>query len=265
MLDLPNVFRKPTTQVIHIVAVPLAFFAFVLIYRPFNLTEELRLGSLSFGVNLTLIACVLFGSMLFIRALFYGLRNRINRPVYYFWVLLEATVAALFVALYAWLMARCVDPYFVVVARVYGWLIPILLFPYVIISMALYLTERSDKSAQEPEEEFKMRFYDERKNLKLVVTAASVLYIAARENYVQVVYEEGERVRDYLVRASMRSIESLCEQAGLKRCHRSYYLNPHRVKTLRREKEGVIVAELDVTGQEVPVTKRYYDMLVEVL
>ena len=85
------------------------------------------------------------------------------------------------------------------------------------------------------------------------------------ENYVQVFYLEGERVRDYLVRASMRSIEELCADNGLKRCHRSFYLNPAHVKTLRREKEGVIVAELDVAGQEVPVTKRYYDDLVAIL
>ena len=32
MTDLPAVFRKPTSQVIHALAIPLAFFAFVLIY-----------------------------------------------------------------------------------------------------------------------------------------------------------------------------------------------------------------------------------------
>lgn len=265
MLDLPASFRKATSQAIHVVAVPLAFFAFVLIYRPFNLSELLQLGRFSFAVNLTLIACVLFGAMLVMRTLFHVVRRKIDRLTYYFWCLLEITVSALFVALYVWLMARCVDPYFVVVARVYGWLFPILIFPYVITAMALFLVDRYRLPLQEPEEDQKMRFYDERKNLKLVVTATSVLYIAAKENYVQVVYLDGERVRDYLVRASMRSIEALCEQNGLKRCHRSYYLNPRHIKTLRREKEGVIVAELDVSGQEVPVTKRYYDTLVAIL
>lgn len=263
MLDLPAIFRKPTSQVVHVVAVPLAFFAFVLIYRPFNLTEHLQLGRFSFGVNLTLIACILFGSTLLMRTLFYAVRRRIDRLTYYFWCLLEMTVSALFAALYVWLMARRVDPYFVVVARVYGWVVPVLIFPYVITAMALFLVERYRLPVQEPVEEQKLRFYDERKNLKLVVTAASVLYIAAKENYVQVVYLDGERVKDYLIRASMRSIEELCSRGGLVRCHRSYYLNPTRVKSLRREKEGVIVAELQTAGHEVPVTKRYYDALVE--
>lgn len=263
MLNLPASFRKPTSQAIHVVAVPLAFLAFVLIYRPFNLAEQLQLGRFSFGVNLTLIACIIFGSMLLMRTVFHFVRNRIDRLTYYFWCLLEITISALFAALYVWLMARCADPYFMVVARVYGWLFPILIFPYVITAMALFLVDRYRMPVAEPEEDQKLRFYDERKNLKLVVTAASVLYIAAKENYVQVVYLDGERVRDYLVRASMRSIEGLCEENGLKRCHRSYYLNPRHVKTLRREKEGVIVAELQITDHEVPVTKRYYDALIE--
>lgn len=265
MTDLPAVFRKPTSQVIHALAIPLAFFAFVLIYRPFNLGEELLLGRFSFGVNLTLIACIIFGSMALMRVLFHLVRERISNPAYYFWCLLEITVAALFVALYVWLMRRCVEPYFVVVTHLYGWLFSVLLIPYVITGMALALVERYSQPIEEPSQELKMRFYDERKNLKLVVTTASVLYIAAQENYVQVFYLEGERVRDYLVRASMRSIEELCAENGLKRCHRSFYLNPAHVKTLRREKEGVIVAELDVAGQEVPVTKRYYDDLVAIL
>lgn len=263
MLNLPASFRKPTSQAIHVVAVPLAFLAFVLIYRPFNLAEQLLLGRFSFGVNVTLITCIVFGSVLMMRTIFHFVRNRIDRLTYYFWCLMEITVTVFFVALYVWLMARCVDPYFVVVARVYGWVFPIVIFPYVITAMALFLVDRYRQPLAEPTEEQKMRFYDERKNLKLVVTAASVLYIAAKENYVQVVYLEGERMRDYLVRASMRSIEELCAQGGLVRCHRSYYLNPAQVKTLRREKEGVIVAELHTAGQEVPVTKRYYDELVE--
>ena len=265
MEDFPAVFRKPTSQIFYLLTVPLTFFVFVLVYHPFNLIEEWQLGRFSFGVNLTLIACIIFGSMALMRSLFYLLRERISNPAYYFWCLLEITVAALFVALYVWLMRRCVEPYFVELTKLYGQLFAILLIPYAVTGMGLLLFAHYTKPLEEPLQELKMRFYDERKNLKLVVTTASVLYIAAQENYVQVFYLEGERVRDYLVRASMRSIEELCAENGLKRCHRSYYLNPAHVKTLRREKEGVIVAELDVVGQEVPVTKRYYDDLVAIL
>ena len=71
---------------------------------------------------------------------------------------------------------------------------------------------------------------------------------------------------NYLLRSSMKSIEELCLTGGLVRCHRSFYLNPRRVKALRKEREGQIVAQLDVVGaREIPVTKRYYDAVAEQL
>ncbi|MDO4758967.1 MAG: LytTR family DNA-binding domain-containing protein [Rikenellaceae bacterium] len=264
MLELPAHFRKMTSQVIHVVALPLSFFVFMLVYRPFNIDEKLLLGSFSFGVNLTLVSCIILGSMLLTRLLFYFLRRRIDRLTYAFWCLMEVTVAALFVALYVYLMRSGEQHYFSVVPMVYSWLCGVLIFPYVIISLSLFLVAKC-RAAEEPKEEGKMRFYDERKNLKLVVTATSVLYIAAEENYIHLYYLDGERVRDYLLRASMKSIEELCARHGLKRCHRSYYLNPTRVQALRKGKEGMLYAELDVAGKEVPISKRYYDAIAAVL
>ena len=41
--------------------------------------------------------------------------------------------------------------------------------------------------------------------------------------------------------------------------HRSYLINPVHVKVLRKDKEGVVYAELDAPEvQHIPVTKRYY-------
>ncbi len=261
MLELPAHLCKKSTQAIHIVALPLSFFAFMLIYRPFRVDETMLLGDFSFGVNLTLISCILLGATALMRLLFYLLRRRIDRLTYLFWVLLEMVVSTFFVALYAWLMERMVDPYFWVVARVLRWIIPVMILPYTMITLSLLLVAQYRSRAAEPEE-FKLRFYDERKNLKLVVAASSVLYIAAEENYINVHYDDGGELRSYLVRASMRSIEELCASGGLLRCHRSYYLNPLRVKVLRKEREGAIFAELDQpNAKDVPVTKRYYEQV----
>lgn len=261
MLELPIHFRKLSSQVIHIVALPLSFFAFMLIYRPLGVTESMQLGALSFGVNLTLISCILFGSMLLMRTLFYWVRRRIDRLTYFFWCLLEIVVAAFFVALYVWLMAHRVDPYLLVVSRCLSWLFAVLIFPYVITTLSLFLVAQY-RACPDATAEAKMRFYDERKNLKLVVSAQSVLYIAAEENYVNIHYVDGQQLRNYLLRASMRSLETQCAQAGLLRSHRSFYLNPRHVKALRKDRMGLIVAELDVAGaKEIPVTKRYYPTL----
>ncbi len=264
MLDLPANFRKLTTQAIYVVAVPLSFFAFLLIYRPFDIDEQLQFGRFSFGVHLTLLACILMGSTLLMRTLFFVVRSRIDRLTYYFWCLLEITVAALFAALYVWLMEGREAPYFVVVARVYGWMFPVLIFPYVIVALALFLTAQYRLAAEEPVEA-RMRFYDDRKNLKLAVNTASVLCIAAEENYVCVHYLDGEELRKVVLRGSMRGLEPLCTTHGLLRCHRSYYLNPRRVKALRKGRDGGFVADMDGAPQEIPVSKRYYEFVAKAL
>jgi hypothetical protein len=233
----------------------------MLIYRPFNVTSAFRLGHFSFGVNLTLIACVIFGSMCIMRGLFYLVRRRIDSLTYFFWCILEMVVATFFVALYAWLMEHTVEPYFLVVSRACGWVFPVLIFPYVIITLSLFLAAET-RYRNQPSKEQRIRFYDERHTLKLVVAAQAVLYIEAEENYINIHYQEGDKMRNYLIRTSMKSIEELCGTHNLLRCHRSYYLNPCRVKVLRKNRERTIFAELDTaTPCEVPVTKRYYDVI----
>ena len=102
--------------------------------------------------------------------------------------------------------------------------------------------------------------------MKLVVTAESLLYIVASDNYVDIHYMSNGRITKYSLRNSMRSIEELCMQNNLIRCHRSYYVNPSHVKVLRKDREGVVYAELDAREEmHIPVTKKYYDRLAEML
>ena len=77
---------------------------------------------------------------------------------------------------------------------------------------------------------------------------------------------DGDRVAIYSLRNSMKSLEPLMQKHGMVRCQRSYYINPQHVKVLRKEKEGVIMAELDMQGvSAIPVSPRYYDDLAKLL
>jgi DNA-binding LytR/AlgR family response regulator len=111
-----------------------------------------------------------------------------------------------------------------------------------------------------------MRFYDNQHNLKIVLTAPVALYIAAEENYVNIFYVENGRVREYSLRSSMKALDELCQDNGLIRCHRSFYINPVHVKVLRKDKDGIMYAELDANDvRHIPVSKKYYDRLSEML
>ena len=77
---------------------------------------------------------------------------------------------------------------------------------------------------------------------------------------------EGEKLKEYSLRQSMRGIEDLMSKHGIIRCQRSYFVNPRHVKVLRRDKEGFIQAELDInTSKPVPVSPKYYEQLSKML
>ena len=138
-------------------------------------------------------------------------------------------------------------------------------FPYVILALSMRIHDLVTLRS-EPENTSRMRFYDTNHNLKFVVTADTILYIAAEENNINIYYVDNGKVKSYVLRSSMRSVDELCLSNGLVRCHRSYYVNPSHIKVLRKEKEGVVVAELDIHDvRDIPVSKKFYTQLAEML
>ena len=149
--------------------------------------------------------------------------------------------------------------------RSFEFLLFSLAIPYAILALSIRIYDYNNIK-HEPENASRMRFYDVNKNLKFVVTADSILYIGAEENYINIYYTDSGKVKCYVLRSSMRAVDDLCLTNGLVRCHRSYYVNPLHVKVLRKDKDGIVYAELDASDiMHIPVTKRYYDRLSEML
>jgi DNA-binding LytR/AlgR family response regulator len=64
----------------------------------------------------------------------------------------------------------------------------------------------------------------------------------------------------------MAALEEISEHYSFVRCHRSFYVNPAHVTVLRKETGSQVYAELDVEGMpSIPVSKRYYDALANLL
>ena len=111
-----------------------------------------------------------------------------------------------------------------------------------------------------------MRFYDSSHNLKFVINPDSVLYISAEENYIHIFYSDGSKIKSYVLRNSMKAVDELCLSNGLVRCHRSYFVNPSHIKVLRKDREGVVFAVLDVDDvMDIPVSRKYYNSLSDLL
>lgn len=265
MSQVSRIFRRFVPQLLHMIILPVFFFSFMMIYRPSGSQDFM--GGEWFGVHLTISSCILLLSSILMRLLYYYLPMKINYSLYIFWCLGEIIFATFFIALYVWLVQHKPMPYFEAFAIAFKFLLLTLVIPYVILALSLRLYEYHAKTDDMTSDSLhRMRFYDDKHNLKIVLMPESILYITAEENYVNIFYSENGKMRNYVLRSSMKALDELCQDNGLIRCHRSYYINPSHVKVLRKEKEGVIYAELDAQEMiHIPVTKRYYDRLSEML
>ena len=256
MAKISDIFYRFNVQLLYALMIPFSFLVFVLIYRPFDLDEFLDMGRGLYAFNLVMISCIVLVTLLITRLIFYFLRGHLQLSMgwYIFWCCMEVFVVAHFVTLYLWLMLQHTIPYLEVLGDAVYWLSFILVFPYVIIGLSLRLA--NNKIADEPDMKSRMRFVDVHGNLKLVAQAAKVLYISAEENYVSITYIDKEKEKTYVLRNSMKNIEEMCERYGLLRCHRSYIINKEHVKSLRKDKDGYILAEIDsVDKPHIPVSK----------
>ena len=259
MSNLPAAFRRFVPQLLHMVIMPIFFFGFLLLYRPID--AQNLLGNTYFGVHITLLSCVVLVCTIMVRLLYYFLPMKLNYSLYIFWCLGEMIYMSFFVALYIWLVLHKNTAYLEILTASFQLIFMTLIIPYVIVALSLRIHEYHEKSmiANEPLSQKRIRFYDQKHNLKLVVTPSDLIYISSDENYINIYYNENGKLRNYVLRSSMKAIEEVCIESGLVRCHRSYLINPVHVKVLRKDQEGVVYAELDAPEvQHIPVTKRYY-------
>ena len=264
MSEFTPIMTALRSNLVFVLAIPIFWLSFVMLYQPLNLVDLLDMGGDKLNFNATIIMCILLGVMIISRGVFVVIHRTLNLNWWkmVLWELAELITMSLFTALYLTLMYQGDFTYFQMVGHTLFYLLIITIFPYVIFNLAF-----AYKGVLEQDtlyDDTLMRFVDSTQKLKLMIASSAVLYVEADENYVHVRYMEGEKQKDYPLRASMKSLEELMQKHGLIRCQRSYYINPQHIKVLRRDKEGVISAELDVPNQKsIPVSPRYYDSLAK--
>lgn len=255
---------------IHLSALPLFFIFFMLVFNPETAsgTDFRALFQERYTMNLILLATILLASESLVRLVYTFLCRvsgfRMNSFSYILWCFMEMVIAALFMGLYTALILH--QPYlhsFLVCLRMN---VSVLCFPYIIIALAMRSRALSDALTKPAEPEHLMRFYDSGKRLRLTIAASALLYLESDENYVNIYYLEAGQLKEFVLRTSMKSLEKSAVENGLRRCHRRYLVNPAHIQVLRKEAEGVILAELDVPGVgAIPVSRRFYDSLSDLL
>ena len=270
MKTISRTFYKMPVNTMFIVTVPLFYFLFVLAYRPYDIDIFLAVGAGRYTLNLIICTLIVLGVVSLSRMLLFILRRSIdlNWPLYVIWCVGEAVLCGLFMSIPMGIGWAGVRPYFSVMSLCVLHTMGILVFPVSILSLAVqvYVLKKEAVRGVVPDEKTLIRFHDDQKRLKLVVSSEQVLYIEAEDNYVHVVHLDNGRVKDFNLRASMRSLEELLLRHGLVRCHRSYFLNAAHVDLLKKDASGYALAQLDQEGvKAIPVSKRYYESVTALL
>lgn len=255
------------SAVAHTLIVPLFAFVFTVLYRPFGIATALEIGGADYTFNITMLYCILLGSVAITRTLLFAFRSKINPTTLTYGVLClgEVVVASLFGALYVTLMAGGATTYFEYVGGVFSRLCGIVVYPYVVLYLCLEL-RAATLAEEEVDSSALIKFYDEYQKLKFVIDSSAVVFLRSEENYVNIHYTDGGRTKKFVLRSSMRALEEQMVRHGLVRCHRSYFLNPDHVKMIRKEPSGLVVAELNVEGLEpIPISRKYQDEVAKLL
>ena len=259
----------------HIVGLPLFVFGLLLLFCPFAFRDsDITFSRYSF--HITMIFCIILVVMLVSRLILplINKRSPMTRIQYFLACLFEMLFAAGFTGLYLWLFARNSKDvywnevaYFMFFGYALVYLAVAMIIPYIILFLYNQVTEKEEllDDANKVVQGEKIKFLDERGNVKLIVSQPSILYIQSDENYLRIYYMDEGKITTYLLRSSMKRVEDMCAKNGLVRCHRSYFVNKDRVKVLQKDKEFTY-AILDVeNAAHIPVSKNYYDQISALL
>lgn len=268
MKTISRTFFGMPVNILYFVIVPIFYFLFVLAYEPFDISGFLSVGKGMYTLNLILTSVILLGVVSLSRMLLFILRHHIdmNWTLFILWSVGEVVFTGFMFSILLGIGWAGEWTYFAVLSTSVLYLAGILIFPYAIITLSVQLFIASNHKGPAVDEKSLIRFQDETKRLKFIVSSEAVLYIQAEENYVHIVHLDNGRVKDYTLRSSMRSLEEMLFRHGLVRCHRSYFVNAAHVELVRKDAAGYALAQLDQRDlPPIPVSKRYYDTLSALL
>lgn len=271
MHKIPDSYFKGNIMACYILLVPMYAFFYLIGAKPFHLDTFMQITQGQLAFRAAIMASIELVVVLISRLIMLLVRSKrqLNYTGFVIWELMEGVAITMFCALFVWLMDKRTMLYVDLLPKMFLIVCSILVFPYVIVAL---ISENKDKesriaknlvtiekyaSGQIGREDSTLPFLDEKKALKLAITANSVLYVEAADNYVNICYMNMDKMIRYPLRNSMRAIEQICEANNIVRCHRSYYVNLRKVSAIQKGPDGLF-AELEYTGApHIPVSTTY--------
>lgn len=262
---------KYSSQLAYILGIPLFFMVFSIFYVPFDIQQFYTIGhGKEFSFHIIMLSCIIMGVLAISRTmLHYVLKaSGMGWFNYICWCLVEVLGITFFMALYTALVKHDGQNYFQHLAYCLKYSYLELVFVYVPMSLVRAVKNKNEQLEVKHQQEdgSLVRFHDEHQRLKLTIVPSSLLYVKAESNYLRICYMEAGKVKEFMLRASMKSLEVPAFAKSLVRCQRSYFVNPEHVTVLRKDRDGFMFAEMNIANvPPVPVSKQYFEQLSDLL
>ena len=102
-----------------------------------------------------------------------------------------------------------------------------------------------------------VHFKDEKEVERISLQAENILYLQSNDNYVAIFYIENEKVEQYLLRNSIKKLESLLAPFSIIRCHRSFMVNTSNIISKKKKGNSFIVKIKQIEEVDIPISKAY--------
>jgi hypothetical protein len=242
---------------------------FINIYSPFNVSSLFHVTKLQllFYSSLVILTGVLV--VVISRVILYHIVKRkikVSLGNYFVWIAAEVFSMSMFYVIYEITYLNETRSFWDLYKLSIQNTALVLLLPYSIswlyfswIDKNRQLEKLSSGSEGIPELKDMLPFKDEKGVMRISVKTSDLLYLQAADNYVTIFYIYQQKQAKYMLRASLKQIESELGYSPFIRCHRSYMVNFEKVKIIRREKDGLKLELEAPVPLEIPVSKTYME------
>jgi len=244
---------------------------FINIYSPFGVTNWFNISKLelffySSLVILTGVLVVVISRIVMYQTYKGGKLLSIGR--YLIWIAVEIVSMSLFYTLYElWILhdPRSFQEAFNV--SILNTAL-VLLIPYTTTWLYFAWIDNKEKleaieggEAEPRENKGMVIFRDEKGSMRFSIKQNDLLYLQGADNYITIYYSDQNKQEKFLLRNTLKKLETNLKPFDIIRCHRSYMVNFQKVKLIERTKEGLKIKLNTDALTEIPVSKTYTESI----
>jgi hypothetical protein len=246
---------------------------FINIYHPFNVSNWFSISKteLFFYSSLVILTGVLV--VVISRVIMYQSAKRgrhISIGNYLNWIAIEIISMSLFYTLYELYILHDPRPFEEAFKVSIQNTALVLLIPYTVtwlyfawIDNKEQLEAIAERGIDKTERSGMVLFKDEKGTMRLSIKLDDLLYLQGADNYVTIHYSDHQKHEKFLLRNTLKQMESSLNPLNIVRCHRSFMVNFQKVKLIERTKEGLRIKLNSQPSIEVPVSKTYTETIFQ--